>query len=564
MIRLIFIWVGIVATLTGMSAQTAIEPNSRTWHTYERLAILYGGEYGQHLSIRNARRDYLYDAAYTQITNNPLLIKEWTPLLLEQDDFRGLEDSVSRRLDLLIPEMDTATLWNTFYTNPHYLYSLNTPNFYLRFDPILHLGAGRETDRTLFSNQRGAYVRGGIDQKVFFEAQVLESQQLLPSYVHQFINRFGAIPGNGFFKGYNSDLLGIKGGVDYNNSNGRVAWKFTDNISATLAYDKNFIGDGYRSLILSDFSNNYFFGRIDTRIWKLHYTNIWGNLATASHRDIRGDELIPTKWFAHHYLSFNISPTFRMGVFETVVFGRENGSFDINYLIPVIFYRSVEGSLGSPDNVLLGADLRWDLGRRFSLYGQLILDEFRISELLIERRGWWANKYGLQMGGKYFDAFGMRHLTGQAEVNLVRPFTYTHKDSLRNYVHYNMPMAHPLGANFIEFLTRWQYNSPGRWNAELAGFWIVQGRSEEENVGWNIVNSYSFNRQRDFGFSLPEGERNRILLLRAQVNYEIYPDLEVYVRSILRNHKQGDAISISDFIGSLGITYNFQLPEHDF
>ena len=55
-----------------------------------------------------------------------------------------------------------------------------------------------------------------------------------------------------------------------------------------------------------------------------------------------------------------------------------------------------------------------------------------------------------KLGGKYFDAFTVKNLDLQGEMNMVRPYTYTHYDSTANYTHYNQPLAHPLGAGFAE------------------------------------------------------------------------------------------------------------------
>ncbi len=124
---------------------------------------------------------------------------------------------------------------------------------------------------------------------------------------------------------------------------------------------------------------------------------------------------------------------------------------------PVIFYSSIEQQTGSPDNALLGLDFKWNLKSGVSFYGQFILDEIIVSELT-SSKGWWGNKYAYQLGGKYYNAFNIRHLDLQAEYNYARPFTYTHESIFTNYVHYRQPLAHPLGANFKEmlFIIRYQ------------------------------------------------------------------------------------------------------------
>ena len=49
----------------------------------------------------------------------------------------------------------------------------------------------------------------------------------------------------------------------------------------------------------------------------------------------------------------------------------------------------------------------------------------------------------MQFGGKYIDAIGVKNLDLQAEINIIRPFTYSHNDTIANYTHYNQPLAHP-------------------------------------------------------------------------------------------------------------------------
>src|SRR6185369_7292398 len=112
--------------------------------------------------------------------------------------------------------------------------------------------------------------------------------------------------------------------------------------------------------------------------------------------------------------------------------------FEFGYLNPIIFYRSIELSNGSFDNSLAGLDAKVNVAKSFQFYGQFCLDEFLLSEIK-KNRGWWANKWGIQIGAKYVDAFGIKNLDLQLEHNRVRPFTYSHTDSVANYTHYNQP-----------------------------------------------------------------------------------------------------------------------------
>ena len=128
-----------------------------------------------------------------------------------------------------------------------------------------------------------------------------------------------------------------------------------------------------------------------------------------------------------------------------------SNGFDINYLNPVIFLRPVEFSINSPDNILIGLNFRYNLTSKSNLYSQIVLDEFTINEMR-ENNGYWANKYGYQLGYKCFDFLNLPNLTFHIERNYVRPYTYSHWNE-SNYGHYNEELAHPLGS------TRKYFNS---------------------------------------------------------------------------------------------------------
>ncbi len=93
-------------------------------------------------------------------------------------------------------------------------------------------------------------------------------------------------------------------------------------------------------MFLSDFGNNNLFLRLNTRIWKFNYQNLFMELTNA-YQSNPGDDLLGKKYAAMHHLDINLTKWLNVGVFEGVVFGRTN-RFELGYLVPVIFYRSVE------------------------------------------------------------------------------------------------------------------------------------------------------------------------------------------------------------------------------
>jgi hypothetical protein len=166
-------------------------------------------------------------------------------------------------------------------------------------------------------------------------------------------------------------------------------------------------------------------------------------------------------------------------------------SFDVNYLNPVIFFRPTEYALGSSDNALVGGAFKIKVGakQKQQFYGQLILDEFLLKEVLaifkklVKPRdptiqyGWWANKQGVQLGFKSFDLFTLANLSIQTEINAVRPYTYTHGSVQQNYAHFNQALAHPLGANFVESVTFMNYQFK-KWLFETQFVYAIYGKDE--------------------------------------------------------------------------------------
>ncbi|MEO1626861.1 MAG: hypothetical protein AAFV25_17035, partial [Bacteroidota bacterium] len=453
-------------------------------------------------------------------------------------------------------------IFGLLYKTPANFFELDQEYFHLRVNPILNFRLGRTTnsDGWVFLNQRGVTVRGGVDGRVYFFSRILENQARYPAYVRRFRREYQALPGSGLVKNYKSTVFDIDEGNDFLNAQGYLGFNISKHVGLQLGHGRNFIGHGFRSLLLSDFSNNYFYLKLNTRIWKFHYQNIFAELDAIS-PNANQDRLIPKKYVAAHYLSFRPNPRWSIGLFEAVVYHREN-QFELQYLNPVVLYRTIEQGLDSPDNILIGLNMHWDVFRRIRLYGQLVLDEFKFDELLIERRGWWANKLGFQLGGKYIDAFGVDHLDLGAELNVVRPYTFVHKDSSANYTHQSQSLAHPLGANFREWSANIRYQPLPRLLAELRLIRATVGRDPNgENWGSSLLLSYN-SREQNFGNEIGQGIETQISLVGLNISYELFHNgyIDLYYQYRREDSAQDDLDENSGYFG-LGFRMNIATRE---
>ena len=309
-----------------------------------------------------------------------------------------------------------------------------------------------------------------------------------------------------------------------------------------MGHGKNFIGDGYRSLLFSDNASPYPFFKINTTFWKIKYTNTWMSL-----RDVRpevtADGSFRTKYIANHYLSYNVTKRLNIGLFESVIWQNDNDrGFDFNYLNPVIFYRAIEFSTGSRGgNAIIGLSGKFKFSDDVNVYSQLIIDEFSSGDIF-GGDGSYKNKIGYQLGAKYYDAFKVDGLMLQAEYNRVRPYTYSHNTVILNYGHNNQSLAHTLGANFSEFIAIARYQR-GRifGDAKL----IVAKRGFEFNTeedmffyGGSIYGSED-NRISDNGNDLAQGNTTDFLHAELQAGYLLNPatNLKVYASVIFRDFK---------------------------
>jgi hypothetical protein len=266
-----------------------------------------------------------------------------------------------------------------------------------------------------------------------------------------------------------------------------------------------------------------------------------------------------------HRLSINATRWLNIGLFEAIIFSRTN-HFEFSYLNPVIFLRSAEQQNGSSDNALIGIDYKINIGHQGQLYGQVLIDEFVLSQIK-SGKGWWANKQGLQFGGKIIDVFNVKNLDIQGEVNYVRPFTYSHSDSVANYTHYNQPLAHPLGANFGELIGILHYQPKPRWTGELKLIYFNQGLdTANSNFGGNIFLLNQTRSMGDYGYRVPSGVAASCINTSVWVGYELKRNLFIDGSVMYRRLQASSQPQLSSHstVFTLGIRLNAFRREYDY
>lgn len=493
-------------------------------------------EYKSNINIPFLHHNYsLFDASLNRVgLNNHTAQKPY--IYSEVNKYYDFEAENKKLLK------NKSSWWGRKLWNEH-LVTIKGKGYWLSLDAGVDLQAGKDFDADIdtYNNTRLAYTQGGIGKNLSFFGVIYESQGRFADYFNSYAESIrpaggnpAIIPGRGIAKEFKSDSY------DYPIATGHISYTPSKYFNVQLGHGKTFLGDGYRSLLMSDNASPYPFFKLNTTFWKLKYTNTWMSL-----RDVRGEVTengsYRTKFIANHYLSYNITKRLNIGLFESVVWQNDNRrGFDVNYLNPIIFYRAIEFSTGSRGgNALIGLSAKYKVNDRINVYGQFIIDEFSSSDVF-GGKGSFKNKTGYQLGLKYYDAFGMKNLYLQAEYNRVRPYTYSHNTVILNYGHNNQSMAHTLGANFSEFIAIARYQK-GRFYGDAK--FIIAKRGFEFNTeedpyfyGGDIYGTENDKISID-GNKLAQGNTTDFFHAEVQAGYVINPatNLKIYGSLIYRD-----------------------------
>jgi len=161
----------------------------------------------------------------------------------------------------------------------------------------------------------------------------------LPGYLSDYADATGVVPGQGRWKRFKTN------GYDFASSSANISYSPAKFINFQMGIGKHFIGDGYRSLLLSDVSFNYPFWKITTTFGKknqFQYTKLNASLSSLTRRDegSTAEALFVRKSMSTHYFSWLASKWLNIGLFESTLWQTEDSSgtkpFQYQQLNPII------------------------------------------------------------------------------------------------------------------------------------------------------------------------------------------------------------------------------------
>lgn len=387
-------------------------------------------------------------------------------------------------------------------------------------NPLFDFSVGKESGNTIYQNIRGVQLDATIG-KVTISSSIYEAVSKFPSYTRRYADSLLVVPGMG------RSRIQSGNSVNYSLPLGYIGYRPNKTFYFELGNDKNFIGSGYRSLLLSDFAYSYPYFKIVTDLGKIKYTNMWTQFVDGGDKENWSKFNDKKKYGVFNYLTYTGVKKLEVSLFQSIIWTNRDstGTSDPNfaYFVPVIYLNTINFNTGSPDNNMIGMDVNYQIKKHTVVYGQLIIDDFNLSKFFKNGSfsGYFQEKYGVQLGAKFFDAFHIKNLFLQTEFNTVRPYVYDEKIPAINYTHYNEALAHPLGANFRELIVKGSYRLKR---------WFVSGEFLVARSGGDTANSH-------WGRNIYENEND------AQMGLDSY------------NNRTGQGVKTDLSYATLGLNY---------
>jgi len=415
-------------------------------------------------------------------------------------------------------------------------------NVYADFLPDVMIGRDVRDNKNTWLNTRGFQFGGNVGSKFSFYTSAYENQGVFANYYTNFVEQNQIIPGQA-----GGDKLNNRT-KDYSYATAFISYTPNKHLNLTLGRDKNFIGDGYRSVLLSDNTAPYSFLRVRATLGNVQYQTIYAYMLDPGAERLTEDRRLGDrgKWMAAHYIDWNVTKRFSAGFFQAVTWAdaepEGKRGFDFNYAHPFVFLRSVESAnTTSPDKMRIGFNLKYEVFVHTTVYGQFMFDEFTAKEFL-KGTGYWANKNAIQLGVRGSDLMKVKGLNYLAEFNTARPYTYAHFDRVSNYASMNQPLANQLGANYREFIGLLNYTYK-RFDFSGELMYAKKGLDPEgQNYGGDIFKSYNV-RVSDYGNKIGQGLATDLYYGEAKVAYVLNPkyNLRIELGGIFR--KESNAVS---------------------
>jgi hypothetical protein len=475
-------------------------------------------------------------------------------LITDSSAIRPLYDSL-----LMLNADSKGKSWlHRIFFNQHLVDIKNKEyTFYLDYLPDLQIGRDFSQPKTTWLNTRGYQLSGTIGSNFFFYTSGYENQGRFARYENDYINQIGMIPGEAYDRSFG------KLTKDWSYVTALIGYSPNKAITIVLGEDKTFIGDGYRSVLLSDYASSYPLLRLTANLGKnVQYMAMWAYLEDQKAVQFNSFYNNRRKWAAFHYIDWNINNRASIGFFNALITEEANDQgklhgFDINYINPILFSSSLGPSGNAPDHTLLGFNGKYKVLNKTAIYAQLLFDQASSPGNSSSRNSW-------QLGLRGSDLFKINSLNYLFEYNTSTPYTYSNRYPIVNYTELSEPLAHPFGANFKEWLGILNYS---------IGKFDFQGQVNYARYGLNTGNiNYGKDLLLADNINLPPGNSSTgqglatsLKFAEGTVSFLLNPkfNFRIEIGGLFRQEKNSQTDNKTAMI-TFGLRSTFRDLYHDF
>ena len=225
---------------------------------------------------------------------------------------------------------------------------------------------------------------------------------------------------------------------------GYIAFE-NDLINLKIGRDRENIGYGSTKIILGNSSPQFDYLSFRIRYKLFNFSYIHGKLLgeqffiyDSIHQPIN---IIQDKYFVYHRFGLNSFKNFSAGFGEMIIYS--NRSFDLSYLNPFNFYKSIEHSNQDRDNSIMFFDLRYNPFEGISFYSTFMIDDLDFGKL---GTNWYGNKFLTEFGSKII-LNKNTPLTYSFQYIKIDPYFYTHHIKSNNYTNFDYGLANDYQPN---------------------------------------------------------------------------------------------------------------------
>lgn len=463
-------------------------------------------------------------------------VTAFMPYLVEIDEFDSLTDGFTNGA-----ERNKHSGYIARKMRNDHLIEVRESDFTLMGDFAFNLEAAAQRDnqgRRNFTNTRGFNFSGTVGERFFFASSFYENQSIFPSYMDSVVSERGdfnnpldpergSVPGFGRWKSFNTST---SYDYDYTLATGYVGLVINNLSFIMFGQDKQFVGYGYRSVLLSDAAAPYPMLRTHLSFFKgrLTYTTTWAVLQylerVAPINYSNKEALFRRIGGRFSYVHFQPNHWFGVGLFDGSTWGwkRNARPASVEYYLPHTLIYSGQGII----NRIVGFNGNVSPTSFLSVYGQFAMN------FSAGGNAWQGGvkifnlPAGLEMRTEYNQVSqGFYHAAADPQQNrtlVSEPFQQG--TFVQNYYQHNDAMlGHPIGVEMREWIVRLQYS----WrDAFLSGAYhhmqIGSAVSPSKRDFFQFEVGYTFNSKSNMQLVLGNINRNEKSLTSSAIDTYTY------------------------------------------